>query len=80
MVPSAIYSTGGFIEIVCSGSVVYSTNVSCFTVFGLTGTSQCLRLNDTSVQYKRDISSKSVISISLYNVVNPLGVMQLPPF
>ena len=81
MAPSATYSSGGFIEVVAPGPyAAFSSLLSCFTVFGLTGTPNCTRVNDTKAIYKRDVSSTAVISISLYNVVNPLGAMTLPPF
>lgn len=66
MTPSATYSTGGYIEVVAPGPyTAFSSNLSCFTVFGLTGKPICTRFNDTRIIYKQDVSSTAVISIIL---------------
>lgn len=40
----------------------------------------CTRYNDTVLYYQRAISSVTVISVSIFQVVNTLGAVQLPPF
>lgn len=81
MVPSATYSSGGYIEIVCPAAyITFTTTVVCNTIFGLIGSQVCTRYNDTVLYYQRAISSVTVISVSIFQVVNTLGAVQLPPF
>jgi len=74
--PSAQYSHGGYIEIVTpSGFISFTSTLVCNTVFGLLGTATCSRVNDNTIRYYIDISSKSAISVNFYNFVNALGVV-----
>ena len=62
------------------GYITFTSTLVCNTVFGLLGTATCTRVNDNTLRYYRDISSKSAISMNFYNFVNALGVVQNPPF
>ena len=54
--------------------------VVCNTVFGLTGSQTCEVQGENIIRYKRDISSSSQIAINIYQIVNPLGVVEIPAF
>jgi len=55
----------------------FSSTVRCNTIFGLTGSSQnCSKLASNIVRFQRDISNKAALSISIENLVMPLGVIR----
>lgn len=55
----------------------FTPTVRCNTIFGLSGSLQsCTKVGTNIVRYKRDISNKGALSISIESLVLPLGVIR----